>query len=94
MTDQKEPQCYKRGKALYKNRKANSNNYLEQEHTRELQSLKARLEKVGSWQHRKKNGCDPLANPVWFFKGKNRDPDLDKKLDLAHFENNININVK
>jgi hypothetical protein len=44
------------------------------------------LNKVGSWQHRKKNGHDPLANPVWFFKGKNRDPDMEKKLDLANYE--------
>lgn len=32
---------------------------------------------------------DPIANPVWFFKGKGRDPDLEKKLDLSHFERRL-----
>lgn len=38
---------------------------------------------------RKKNPQDPLANPVWFFKGKNRDADLEKRLDLTGYEQQV-----
>jgi hypothetical protein len=76
------------------NKKVNANTHQEAEHTRELKSLKDRLEKLGSWQQRKKNVYDPLANPVWFFKGKNRDPDLEKKLDLSHFETKLKEKYK
>ena len=84
-----EPETYHRGKILSINKKVNANTYQTAEHTRELKSLKERMEKIGSWQHRKKNGSDPLANPVWFFKGKNRDPELEKALDLSHFEQKL-----
>ena len=30
-----------------------------------------------------------MSNPVWFFKGKNRDADLEKRLDLSGFENAV-----
>ena len=59
------------------------------EHTRRLKHLNDHLKDLGSWQHRKKNPCDPLANPVWFFKGKNRDADLEKALDLSNYDKQI-----
>jgi hypothetical protein len=44
------------------------------------------MQSQGNFHSRKKNPYDPLANPVWFFKGKNRDPEIEKHLDLGHFE--------
>ena len=88
-TDMSEPVTYYRAKKMSQNKKVNANTHKEAEHARELQSLKSRMEKIGSWQHRKKNGTDPLANPVWFFKGKGRDPNLEKKLDLSYFERKL-----
>lgn len=52
------------------------------------------MEKLGNWQYRKKNMADPLANPVWFFRGKNRDPAADKKVTLEHFERRLNDKYK
>lgn len=59
-----------------------------------MTSLKQRLNSVGAWQHRKKNMQDPLANPVWFFKGKNRDPDSEKLLSLNGYEHRLKDYVK
>ena len=38
---------------------------------------------------RKKNAFDPLANPVWFFKGEHRDPASEKMLNLNHLDKAI-----
>ena len=46
------------------------------EHQRHLKSLKQRLSQVGNWNDRRKNTQDPLAHPVYFFKGKNRQNDF------------------
>ena len=78
-----------RGPALSANKQAKASIHLKAEHSRELKSLKERMERLGSWQHRKKNGADPLANPVWFFRGKNRDAAAEKVLSLEHFEKKV-----
>ena len=88
-TDMSQPVTFSRGKIMSYNKKMNANTHENAEHNRQLKSLKDRLEKIGSWNQRKKNGTDPLANPVWFFKGANRDPALEKALDLSHFERKL-----
>jgi len=47
------------------------------------------MQKIGSWNDRKKNTTDPLANPVWFFKGKNRTSESEKMLSLETFEKKV-----
>jgi len=71
------------------NKQAKASVHEKAEHSRELKSLKERMERLGSWQQRKKNGADPLSHPVWFFRGKNRDPAAEKVLSLGHFEKKV-----
>ena len=71
------------------NRQAKKNKHEQAEHMRELQSLKQRMQKIGSKNDRKKNNTDPLSHPVWFFKGKNRTPANEKMLSLNNFEKKI-----
>lgn len=83
------PKTFGRAAQMSKNRQLKASQHEKSEHLRELTSLKQRLGSVGTWQHRKKNPADPLANPVWFFKGKNRDPDSEKLLGLDAFEQRL-----
>lgn len=85
-TDTSEPKWHFRKEALKGNGRKRTDHYLQVEHQRELKSLKQRLQSVGSWNSRKKNGTDPLANPVWFFHGKNRNYEDEKKMRLDGFE--------
>ena len=84
----KQPESYewKYKLSQQKRAKMQQSDHTMTEHTRRLKHLNDHLKDLGSWQHRKKNPCDPLANPVWFFKGKNRDPDLEKALDLTNYD--------
>ena len=85
-TDFSEPKTMNLKYQLSNNRKVKASGHADVEHERELASLKQRMQSQGNFQSRKKNVNDPLANPVWFFKGKNRDPDIEKHLDLGHYE--------
>ena len=84
-----EPATMARGPMLSLNKQAKASVHEKAEHSRELKSLEERLQRLGSWQHRKKNGTDPLSHPVWFFRGKNRDPAVEKGLSLEHFEKKL-----
>ena len=88
-TDFSAPKTFGMAAKMSKNRQMNKNRYEKVEHLREMGSLKQRLNSVGSLQNRKKNYMDPLANPVWFFKAKNRDPISEKLLNLGLFEQRL-----
>lgn len=88
-TDHTEPKTMKLKHKLSYNKKVKASVHTDTEHARELCSLKMRIQSQGNWHSRKKNPQDPLANPVWFFKGKNRDPEIEKHLDLGHYEQTL-----
>lgn len=87
--DWSKPKTFGRAAAMSHHRQLKASQHEKTEHLREMNSLKQRINAVGTWQHRKKNTQDPLANPVWFFKGKNRDPDSEKLLSLGTFEQRL-----
>ena len=84
-----EPKYFNHAAVISENKKLRKNTANIDNHLIELSNLKTRLKKVGSWQNRKKNIYDPLANPVWFIENKNRDIDSKKLVDLSSYDKKI-----
>jgi hypothetical protein len=58
------PKTYPIIKRIQKNK--NANTFEEEQHLKNLESMKRRIKDVGSYRQRKKNIHDPLVNPPKF----------------------------
>lgn len=71
--DNKVPTCYETGKKILKDKlkKSPKENFVHQEHERELKSQAERIKNCKSLVQRKKDNTDPVVNPTYFMRDAN-----------------------
>jgi hypothetical protein len=85
--DNKVPECYEKGKKLLKHRikKCPRENYIQEEHERELRSQAHRVQYCKSLAQRKKDNTDPITNPAYFM----REPSDVNAVTIDKFQNTV-----